>query len=80
MPFYLEMSKNITKQRDIYDTVIFRFLQIFYGLIYIYICVYIYMYIYTYICGLYTYIYIIYICHIYICYIYVDKWFNIYLV
>ena len=30
MPFYLEMSKNITKQRDIYDTVIFRFLQIFY--------------------------------------------------
>ena len=20
MPFYLEMSKNITKQRDIYDT------------------------------------------------------------
>ena len=31
MPFYLEMSKNITKQRDIYDTVIFRFLQIFYG-------------------------------------------------
>ena len=21
MPFYLEMSKNITKQRDIYDTV-----------------------------------------------------------
>ena len=32
MPFYLEMSKNITKQRDIYDTVIFRFLQIFYGL------------------------------------------------
>ena len=29
MPFYLEMSKNITKQRDIYDTVIFRFLQIF---------------------------------------------------
>ena len=32
MPFYLEMSKNITKQRDIYDTVIFRFLQIFYEL------------------------------------------------
>ena len=31
MPFYLEMSKNITKQRDIYDAVIFRFLQIFYG-------------------------------------------------
>ena len=30
MPFYLEMSKNITQQRDIYDTVIFRFLQIFY--------------------------------------------------
>ena len=26
------MSKNITQQRDIYDTVIFRFLQIFYGL------------------------------------------------
>ena len=32
MPFYLEMSKNITQQGDIYDTVIFRFLQIFYGL------------------------------------------------
>ena len=40
MPFYLEMSKNITKQRDIYDTVIFRFLQIFYGQIYIYIQIY----------------------------------------
>ena len=26
MPFYLEMSKNITQQRDIYDTFIFRFL------------------------------------------------------
>ena len=24
MPFYLQMSKNITQQRDIYDTVIFR--------------------------------------------------------
>ena len=36
MPFYLEMSKNITQQRDLYFvsyyTVIFRFLQIFYGL------------------------------------------------
>ena len=32
MPFYLEISKNITQQRDISDTVIFRFLQIFYGL------------------------------------------------
>ena len=32
MSFYLEMSKNITQLRDIYDTVIFRFLQIFYGL------------------------------------------------
>ena len=32
MPFYLEMSKNITQQRDIYDNVILRFLQIFYGL------------------------------------------------
>ena len=44
MPFYLEMSKNITKQRDIYDTVIFRFLQIFYDsrclVIYIYIYIY----------------------------------------
>ena len=30
------MSKNITQQRDIYDTVIFRFLQILY-MIYIYI-------------------------------------------
>ena len=26
MPFYLEMSKNITQQRAIYDIVIFRFL------------------------------------------------------
>ena len=25
MPFYLQMSKNITQQRDIYNTVIFRF-------------------------------------------------------
>ena len=32
MPFYLQMSKNIAQQRDIYDTVIFQFLQIFYGL------------------------------------------------
>ena len=32
MPFYLQMSKNITHQREIYDTVTFRFLQIFYGL------------------------------------------------
>ena len=32
MPFYLEMSKNTTQQRDIYDIVILRFLQIFYGL------------------------------------------------
>ena len=32
MPFYLEMSKNTTQQRHIYDRVIFRFLQIFYGL------------------------------------------------
>ena len=32
MPFYLEMSKNTTQQRDINVIVIFRFLQIFYGL------------------------------------------------
>ena len=32
MPFYLEISKNTTQQRDIYDIVIFRVLQIFYGL------------------------------------------------
>ena len=32
MHFYLQMSKNITQQRDIYYTVILRFLQIFYGL------------------------------------------------
>ena len=32
MPFYLEMSKNTTQQRDIYDIVIFRSLQILYGL------------------------------------------------
>ena len=31
MPFYLQMPKNITQQRDIEDTVTFRFLQIFYG-------------------------------------------------
>ena len=31
MPFYLQMSRNITDQRDIYDAVIFRFLQT-YGL------------------------------------------------
>ena len=36
MPFYLEMSKNITKQRDIYDTVIFRFIfQLYFSYIYI---------------------------------------------
>ena len=32
MPFYLEMSKNTTQQPVLYDIVIFRFLQIFYGL------------------------------------------------
>ena len=32
MPFDLGMSKNTTQQRDIYDIVIFQFLQIFYGL------------------------------------------------
>ena len=32
VPFYLQMSENITQQRDISDTVIFRFLQIFYRL------------------------------------------------
>ena len=31
MSFYLEMSKNTTQQRDIYDIGIFQFLQIFYG-------------------------------------------------
>ena len=29
MPFYLEMSKNITKQRDIYDTVIYIYIILF---------------------------------------------------
>ena len=38
MPFYLEMSKNITKQRDIYETFIY---------IYIYIYVYVYVYVYV---------------------------------
>ena len=28
MPFYLEMSKNITKQRDIYDTVIYCYISL----------------------------------------------------
>ena len=32
MPFYLEISKNTTQQRDINEIFIFRFLQIFYGL------------------------------------------------
>ena len=32
MPFYLEMLKNTTQQPVLYDIVIFRFLQIFYGL------------------------------------------------
>ena len=32
MPFYLKMSKNTTEQRKIYAIVVFRFLQIFYGL------------------------------------------------
>ena len=62
MPFYLQMSKNITQQRDIYDTVIFQFLQIFYGqsvyILYVYlnklyilkyVRMYIYIYIYIYI-------------------------------
>ena len=49
MPFYLEMSKNITKQRDIYDTVIFRFLNVsLFSYIYIYIYIYRYIYIYIY--------------------------------
>ena len=29
MPFYLQMPKNVTQHRDIYETVIFRLLQIF---------------------------------------------------
>ena len=71
MPFYLEMSKNITKQRDIYDTVIFRFLQIFYGLIYIYIYAYIYtcIYIHIYTDSIHIYIYNIYMSYIYMLYI-----------
>ena len=44
MPFYLEMSKNITKQRDIYDTVIFRFLQMYFCKCIIDSYVYIYIY------------------------------------
>ena len=47
MPFYLEMSKNITQQRDIYDTVIFRFLQIFKS---VRRNIFIYIYLYMYIC------------------------------
>ena len=39
MPFYLEMSKNITKQQDIYDTVIY--ISILTNLLYIYIVNYI---------------------------------------
>ena len=48
MPFYPEMSKNITQQRDIYDKVIFRLLQIFYGLLDVSLLSYIYIYIYIY--------------------------------
>ena len=44
MPYYLEMSKNITQQRDIYDKVIFRLLQIFYGLLDVSLLSYIYIY------------------------------------
>ena len=29
MPFYLEMSKNITQQRDIYDTVKYVYIYIY---------------------------------------------------
>ena len=29
MPFYLEMSKNITQQRDIYDIYIYIYLYIY---------------------------------------------------
>ena len=32
MPFYLEMSKNATEQQHIHDIIIYRILQIFYGL------------------------------------------------
>ena len=32
MPFIFKCQKNITQQRDICETVICRFLQIFYGL------------------------------------------------
>ena len=42
MPFYLQMSKNITQQRDIYDTVIFRFLQISYKCLVVELYMYIY--------------------------------------
>ena len=45
MPFYLEMSKNATQQRDIYDIVIFRFLQIYVCIIEIIIIVIIRIYI-----------------------------------
>ena len=45
MPFYHQMSKSITQQREIYDTVIFRFLQIRYNFdIYIFIYIHIYIY------------------------------------
>ena len=49
MPFYLEMSKNITKQRDIYDTVKLSLLIVSISrclVIYIYIYIYIYINIY----------------------------------
>ena len=29
MPFYLEMSKNITKQQDIYETFIYIYIYIY---------------------------------------------------
>ena len=44
MPFYLEMSKNITKQRDcIINVSLFSYIYL-----YIYIHLYIYIYIYIY--------------------------------
>ena len=54
------MSKNITQQRDIYETVIFRFLQIFYKsstdlvveLLYIYIYMYVFLFVwFMYLCA-----------------------------
>ena len=49
MPFYLEMSINITQQRDIYDSKHLSSSIYLYTSIYIYLSIYLSVYLYTYI-------------------------------